>query len=101
MKGPSGRPGWAFPLPPRRSSMRRSILLAAAGFRLALFILLALVPAWGQDSPALHHDAPHAGSHGGHALGNPEAWEGSKEGIAYSERNHHIAGFMVVLMGLA
>ncbi len=28
-------------------------------------------------------------------------WEGSAAGIAYSERNHHIAGLLVVLMGLA
>ena len=100
MKGPSGRPGWAFPLPPRRSSTRRRVLLAAVGCRYALFMLLALVPAWGQDLPALHHEAPHAGGHGGHTSGDPEAWEGSREGIAYSERNHHIAEFKVVLMGL-
>jgi putative copper resistance protein D len=30
-----------------------------------------------------------------------QAWEGSEQGIAYSEGNHHIAGLMVVLMGLA
>lgn len=30
-----------------------------------------------------------------------DAWEGSAEGIAYSERNHHIAGWMIILMGLA
>ena len=31
----------------------------------------------------------------------PEAWEGSAKGIAYSERNHHIAGLLVILMGVA
>ena len=30
-----------------------------------------------------------------------EVWEGSAKGIAYSERNHHVAGFMVLLMGIA
>jgi putative copper resistance protein D len=28
-------------------------------------------------------------------------WEGSSAGIAYSERNHHIAGWLVLLMGVA
>lgn len=30
-----------------------------------------------------------------------DSWEGSAAGIAYSEENHHIAGWMVILMGLA
>src|SRR5512137_50037 len=30
-----------------------------------------------------------------------DAWDGSAAGIAYSERNHHIAGWCVVVMGLA
>lgn len=42
-------------------------------------------------------DGHHAHGHSASA----EAWEGSPQGIAYSERNHHIAGFMVVLMGVA
>lgn len=29
------------------------------------------------------------------------SWEGSAAGIAYSETNHHLAGLMVLLMGLA
>jgi len=29
------------------------------------------------------------------------AWEGSVEGIAFSEFNHHLAGVLVILMGLA
>jgi putative copper resistance protein D len=37
--------------------------------------------------------------HGGETV--PDRWEGSLQGIAYSERNHHIAGWFVVLMGLA
>ncbi len=31
----------------------------------------------------------------------PSSWEGSEEGVAYSERNHHIAGWLVLLMGCA
>lgn len=70
---------------------------------LVLFMLLALVPAWGQDQPVLHDNASHVRGHGhgGHASANGPAWEGSQQGIAYSERNHHIAGTMVLLMGMA
>jgi putative copper resistance protein D len=45
-------------------------------------------------------DSMHADGHHGHSA-PAEAWEGSAQGIAYSERNHHIAGFMVMLMGFA
>jgi len=48
----------------------------------------------------LHHAAVTAGSHhDGHA-GFSDGWEGSPAGIAYSERNHHVAGLFVVLIGL-
>ena len=40
-----------------------------------------------------HHHADHDAASSG--------WEGSEEGIAYSERNHHIAGWFVILMGFA
>jgi putative copper resistance protein D len=36
-----------------------------------------------------------------HGVAGTDGWEGSAEGIAYSERNHHIAGLMVILMGVA
>jgi putative copper resistance protein D len=90
-------------LAPRHLFKPRRVFLAVLSCRLALFVLLALVPAWAQDRSVLHHEAPQAGSHGHgvHASGDGGAWEGSEQGIAYSERNHHIAGFMVVLMGLA
>ena len=50
-----------------------------------------------------------AEEHGTVALGHEhhgsgtvyDSWEGSAAGIAYSEENHHIAGWMVILMGLA
>ena len=68
--------------------------------RMALVGLLTITPALAQHSTLLH-DSSH-GAHEGHdGEGLADAWEGSPEGIAYSERNHHIAGFMVVLMGLA
>jgi putative copper resistance protein D len=54
-----------------------------------------------QHTTPLHHDTPHPEAHEGHRAEAADAWEGSEKGIAYSERNHHIAGLMVVVMGLA
>ena len=68
---------------------------------IALITLLSGTPALAQHSVTLHHEPSHPGSHDGHHDASDDAWEGSAEGIAYSERNHHIAGLMVILMGLA
>ncbi len=54
----------------------------------------------GEDHTAPHDSAvPGHDHHGGEVV--PDAWEGSADGIAYSELNHHIAGWCVLLMGLA
>lgn len=45
--------------------------------------------------------APSQSHHHGDHEAASSGWEGSEEGIAYSERNHHIAGWFVILMGLA
>lgn len=58
---------------------------------------------------AQHGDAEPVGHHEAAIIGHDhparesvyDGWEGSVAGIAYSERNHHIAGWSVVLMGLA
>jgi hypothetical protein len=71
--------------------------LLASGFLLLVF----LAPAGAQPSSSPAVQALHSGHHGQHAGPIPEAWEGSAKGIAYSERNHHIAGLLVILMGLA
>jgi putative copper resistance protein D len=47
----------------------------------------------------MEHDASH-GDHHDTAAG-PGQWEGSPQGVAYSEFNHHVAGVAVVLMGLS
>lgn len=79
--------------------MQRSRRLTIVLCRLVLLVLLAAGPAFAQHSAAVSHDSAH-GAHLKQPL--PEdAWEGSAQGIAYSERNHHIAGLMVLLMGLA
>jgi putative copper resistance protein D len=48
---------------------------------------------------AQHHDAPHASPHQ-HGT-TAYQWEGSPEGKAYSEFNHHLAGAFVLLIGLS
>jgi hypothetical protein len=70
--------------------------------RMALMALLTAAPALAHHSVPLSHDSQHTVGHDlHHQLGSAEAWEGSAKGIAYSEGNHHIAGFMVMVMGLA
>jgi len=42
----------------------------------------------------------HSSEHGHHHVIAPGQWEGSPEGIAYSELNHTLAGLGVILVGL-
>src|SRR5262245_46350265 len=82
--------------------MRLIRLLTVVLCHATFLAVLTIPPVLAQHSAPLPHDSPHAAVHGGHNGVPPEeAWEGSANGIAYSERNHHIAGLMVVLMGLA
>jgi hypothetical protein len=82
--------------------MRCSALPTTLLCRMALLALLTAAPALAQHSAPLSHDSPHTVGHDLRAHpGSVEVWEGSAKGIAYSERNHHVAGFMVLLMGLA
>ena len=80
-------------------AMYPSRLMMIVLCRLALLLSLTTAPALAQHSAVLSHDSSHVG-HAEHPT-SEEGWEGSEEGIAYSESNHHIAGLMVVLMGLA
>lgn len=52
------------------------------------------------ESPS-HEVAATETAHHGHSLAPGGGWEGSSAGIAYSEGNHHIAGFLVLFMGTA
>ncbi|MBD0315170.1 MAG: hypothetical protein ICV75_00615 [Nitrospiraceae bacterium] len=40
-------------------------------------------------------------SHGHHESGALPIWEGSREGIAYSEFNHRVAGLLLLVIGVA
>ena len=68
--------------------------------RLRFFFCLmtALVLLFGSASFAQQHEPP------SHRHGAPAAagqWDGSPEGVAYSEFNHHLAGVFVLLIGLS
>jgi putative copper resistance protein D len=68
----------------------------------ALMAVLTAPPVLAQHQIPHSVDSMHADGHHAHGhSASAEVWEGSARGIAYSERNHHIAGFMVVLMGVA
>jgi putative copper resistance protein D len=41
------------------------------------------------------------GHHHHHVSGTTPSWEGSAQGIAYSEFNHHLAGVFLLLIGLS
>jgi putative copper resistance protein D len=82
--------GWSF---------RWSALL------LSLFRILFAVSGSSAQDEVPNHGGSHivvsaiTEHHGDHHARSE--WEGSAAGIAYSERNHHIAGLLVLLMGLA
>jgi putative copper resistance protein D len=71
-----------------------------AQFSCVVLLLLALgSPAFAQHNDAdrgVNHD--HGGSHAVSTTG--PLWEGSREGKAYSEFNHHVAGLAVLVIGL-
>ena len=82
--------------------MCHSFFLTALFCRMALLALLTAAPALAQHSAQLSHGSPHTVGHEVHAHpGSADPWEGSAKGIAFSERNHHVAGLMVLLMGFA
>ena len=67
--------------------------------QLSLAISIAfLLPSSGV---AQHYEATHQSVHQHEALAPADQWEGSPEGKAYSEFNHHLAGVFVLLIGLS
>lgn len=89
--------GWAFRLPP----LPAGAWSAGVGM-IALLAILLSVPLPAQP-PAPDGDAAHHSSAAGHDhAGVPGGgWEGSPEGKAYSEFNHHAAGVFVLLIGFS
>ncbi len=74
------------------------------GFVLLTFLLLSALPLWAQhdqhDHAPAHEDVMAEHEHHG-AAGSEAGWEGSRAGIAYSEFNHHLAGMLVLIIGLS
>jgi putative copper resistance protein D len=82
--------------------MGRSSLLTIVLCCVPLIALVTVAPTLARNGTPLPRESAHTLGHHGHAVeASDEAWEGSTKGIAYSERNHHIAGFLVVMMGAA
>jgi len=97
--------GWAFPL--CRSldgggGVRGGCLF---GFVILACLCLSAVPLWAQhhdehDQTSVHEKVINDHQHHG-AAGHQAGWEGSIAGIAYSEFNHHLAGMLVLIIGLS
>ncbi|MBI3357631.1 MAG: hypothetical protein HY038_12865 [Nitrospirae bacterium] len=95
--------GWAFPsrvLNPQLVSFAKSWLSVLS------MLVLAAFP-WLSEAQRQSHVNDHHASHETAAVyalpdAHPAArWEGSAQGIAYSEFNHRFVGLLVVLFGLS
>lgn len=91
--------GWAFRLPRpfplwmkfQTVNVSASIVLAA----LCTMLFISATPIYAELGAGGHlsgHD---------HYRASVDGWEGSAQGVAYSEFNHHLAGFFVLLIGCA
>jgi putative copper resistance protein D len=92
--------GWAFRLLGLLigRSARRSGPWSSPVFCFFVFsaVILAAGSAAGLDGQA---DGAHHHHSAGAVVSN--SWEGSAQGIAYSETNHHLSGILVLLIGLS
>jgi hypothetical protein len=68
---------------------------------LQLSLAIGIVFLLPSSSVAQHYEATHQSVHQHEALAPADQWEGSPEGKAYSEFNHHLAGVFVLLIGLS
>ena len=76
----------------------RLILTGWAFFLPIIFLILVAGPVAAQHGGVTHETVHDHRVSSIHAAG-PQ-WEGSLEGIAFSDRNHHVAGILVLLIGL-
>lgn len=107
-QGPIRHSGWAFPLPDLVQSAIRANSVAM--WALYLSLMVAFLGLDGALLFAQHSEPGHEAAAGGssdhghdhHAFTlSSDSWEGSKAGVAYSELNHHLAGFFVLLIGFS
>ncbi len=68
-------------------------------------LLFSGVPLWAQDythdQVSMRTEGVTASHEHHETAGHPLGWEGSVTGIAYSEFNHHLAGMLVLIVGLS
>ena len=103
---PFRQTGWAVPFPPYSPAQLFSRLrLLGPWCSFMAFLCLALWLGEAQPATAQHGGQADAGVIEGHqhqhAAGTTPSWEGSVQGIAYSEFNHHLAGLFLLLIGLS
>ena len=70
----------------------------------ACFLVLSCIASSALAQSADHSHVSSADAHGSHhesGTASGTQWEGSREGIAYSEFNHHLAGVFLLLIGLS
>lgn len=103
---PIRQSGWAVRFPPSSPSRLFSCLRHLGPWlRFAALLCLVLslceVPS-ALAQPTGQADSQVAGGHQHHHVsGTTPSWEGSAQGIAYSEFNHHLAGVFLLLIGLS
>jgi hypothetical protein len=95
--------GWAFRLlgllKGRCLQRRRGRLLSAGPLFWCASVLVIILTGW--SVPVQGDGVYEAATSHHHHSASPSLWEGSAEGIAYSEANHHLAGILVLLIGLS
>lgn len=102
---PIRQSGWAAPFPPFFFS-RPFSRPRFPGPWVRLVGLLCLVVIWGVSSAKAQHVEHGRSTHADrqehqHGTTTKTTWEGSVEGIAYSEFNHHLAGVFILLIALS
>lgn len=105
MKAHLVRTGWAFRLPHRTDPTHRMPRwFAPFILTLALAMGFSVIGSAAADVPpdGMGHDSMHGGHGTAHGTATTGVqWEGSAQGRAYSEFNHHVAGILVLLIGFA
>lgn len=94
--------GWAFPLPTplAHRSFGTTRPAWAALVMVLIWQVLWMYPVFAQHTPEGASTAD-ALSHAHHKSSAFVIWEGSREGIAYSEFNHRVAGLFLMVIGAA
>jgi hypothetical protein len=97
--------GWAFPLPTLNHQLFFFMKWRLYAHFLLLLILVGIQLAWISGAQAQHHVSDHNVSyetdvaHDSRSVHAAGCWEGSTQGIAYSEFNHRFVGLFVILIG--